>query len=811
MPDPNSYATEKDWMDACMGKLTGEGKEPDQAVAICMSMWGQKVKDPTYVLDLAALKSGARNNSTDRQTIRKIRTLAEEIKSHTMAMEPDDEDKLDPPHYGSQALKASILVDNTGVIALPCMWGDIKAAGEGTLEVLGIPFGGPDRGRDAQGQYFSANTKTYLDAGKSVPVFYYHGYTSAGKPQGDPVLIGNATYDRTDARGHWFKVGLDLTKDLARKVWEAAKKGLAKASSGAVSHLVRLAQDGEILNWVIGELSVFDTAEGKTPANAYAVALPVMKSLYQFAGIEFPALPDSGEQPQATPETLTGGAAAKAQPATNLPQAQGVIEMETKDVEKLVADAIEANNKQRAATEAAAKAEQLKVDEAVKAAKVEWDKEAAKSRRLPVHQAPYLAQFGETWKYDNLTPGELGLVVDTLKSANKDVAPAALKALAIKLIEDKNDYGRRELGPGYSLQAMKAAGIDPTIEAIKTSGDPLYTGGTTDGAYWTGTAYARDLWAAIRADTKIVSKIPTVTIPDGFPAEAFPLEGTDPTWYLVDQASAGSSTLHVPAATVTSSQVTTPAQRTLSIKKVGARVLYSGEMVEDSLIAFVPQLRAQIVTSGKEQIEHLIIDGDTTTTAYTNINDIGNSAAVTAGTLFLGLDGFRHSALTNASRAGGTLDEDDYLETMWLLGTAGLGGADMQKCSFVIDPNVYKKSLMMASLKTKDVWSNATIESGVLTKLWGYDVFPSWFMHFKSTTRKSNSAGKVDQTTPGNNLYGAILGVRWDQWKLGYKRQMTLETTRIANADTWEIVALCRLGLQSRDTSASGITYGLTV
>jgi hypothetical protein len=100
MPDPNSYATEKDWMDACMGKLTGEGKAPDQAVAICMSMWGQKVKDPTFVLDLAALKSGARNNATDRQTIRKIRTLAEEIKSHTMVMEPDDEDKLDPPHHG---------------------------------------------------------------------------------------------------------------------------------------------------------------------------------------------------------------------------------------------------------------------------------------------------------------------------------------------------------------------------------------------------------------------------------------------------------------------------------------------------------------------------------------------------------------------------------------------------------------------------------------------------------------------------------------------------------------------------------------
>jgi len=103
------------------------------------------------------------------------------------------------------------------------------------------------------------------------------------------------------------------------------------------------------------------------------------------------------------------------------------------------------------------------------------------------------------------------------------------------------------------------------------------------------------------------------------------------------------------------------------------------------------------------------------------------------------------------------------------------------------------------------------LEGGRLTRIWGYELIPSWFMHYKSSTRLANSAGKVDQTTTTNNLYGAILGVRWDHWKLGYKRQMTLETTRIANADAWEIVALCRLGLAARDTAASSITYGLTV
>jgi hypothetical protein len=145
------------------------------------------------------------------------------------------------------------------------------------------------------------------------------------------------------------------------------------------------------------------------------------------------------------------------------------------------------------------------------------------------------------------------------------------------------------------------------------------------------------------------------------------------------------------------------------------------------------------------------------------------------------------------------------------MGTAGLAGADLAKCAFITDPNVYKKSLMLASVKTKDVWANATMESGVLTKLWGYNVYPSWNMHRNSATRKCDSAGEIDIDTVANNAYGAILGVRWDQWKLGYKRQMTMETTRFANSDSWEIVALARWGMKYRDTEAAAITYGLIV
>jgi hypothetical protein len=38
-----------------------------------------------------------------------------------------------------------------------------------------------------------------------------------------------------------------------------------------------------------------------------------------------------------------------------------------------------------------------------------------------------------------------------------------------------------------------------------------------------------------------------------------------------------------------------------------------------------------------------------------------------------------------------------------------------------------------------------------------------------------------------------------------------METTRIANADSWEIVALMRFGLAYRDSEASAILYNVGV
>jgi HK97 family phage major capsid protein len=372
------------------------------------------------------------------------------------------------------------------------------------------------------------------------------------------------------------------------------------------------------------------------------------------------------------------------------------------------------------------------------------------------------------------------------------------------MLEDKSDAG------AHSRLALKAAGF-----AGKTSDEVMHSDLTSYGAEWVGIAYSTSLWEAIRMATFLPNKLNQIEVPAGHASIYLPIESTDPVWYTVTENSEIDDTSGNPIAKVTSSQATTGRVQ-LTLNKMGCRVLWSGELEEDSLIPFASQLRKQLTISGAEYLEHAIIDGDTQTSSSTNINNAGG--AIVTGAAYLMFNGFRKSPLvttTANSRAAGTLEDSDYLETLKLMGTAGINAMDNSKVFFLQDVHTNWKALELAQVKTRDVYSQPTIESGKLTSIWGYPVYTSPQMHRRAQTgslnRKCTSAGYVNETTYANNLYGAILAVRPDQWTFGWRRRMTLETTRIPNADTTEIVAWLRCGLIQRDTEASAISYGIVV
>lgn len=684
----------------------------------------------------------------------------------------------------------------------------IKAAGDYELDVLAVPFGGPNQGRDSDGERFTAQTDTMREQFPSVPVFHYHGMDGEQNPVADPEPIGVAKYDHTDTQGHWYRVVLDKASAIAKKLWDAARAGTARASSGAISHLVRKMADGTITKWPLAELSLMDAAAGMLPANAYAVALPVAKSHYKAAGMSMPQgakmdltamitemLTAAGITP--TPELIQKliddmGAAPAAQPD---PQKGG---------DNMNAEIQAAVEKVLAEREAAAQKKSAETEEAVKAARAQLEKEAAEANRLPnIKQAPAQAKFGETWKYDNLTPGDAALVIEMCSQSKSGVkaSPALYQALALKMANDT--------GPDApaNKMAIKAAGIKLEADSVN------YVTNTSYGAEWIGTAYSNELWRSIRAASGIANRIPSFELPQGFSSTYFPLESTDPVWYKVaETVDLALSTTAVPLATVPSNALGT-AQKQITVGKMGARVTWTGEQDEDSFIAMAPQIREQLGISGAEMMDYVVINGDTDATNATNINAIDTTPAATA--LYLLTNGFRKSPLitttANSRSAGGSLDITDYLETVKLMGASGLNSLDVTKVSFLVDLNTYWKSLGLPEVLTRDVNGQATVENGKLSRVFGYEVVPSGFVQgggaYGSAKRMSNSAGKIDADTDANNLYGCILAVRWDQWKLAFKRRMTIEMTRFANSDSNELVAMSRWGLGQRDTEASAISY----
>lgn len=173
----------------------------------------------------------------------------------------------------------------------------IKAVGDWELDVLAVPFDKPD----SDGQTFDVNTDFMLEHFASPAILYHHGVEPGKKSlQKKPVIIGKAQAVEVKSDGVHIRVLLDKSLEWARRVWEAAKNGLAVASSDSISHLARLEVNGKsmmyeknkpgrISVWALAGVSLWDRVEGNfQPASRYALALPAMKAIYRDAGIQFP-------------------------------------------------------------------------------------------------------------------------------------------------------------------------------------------------------------------------------------------------------------------------------------------------------------------------------------------------------------------------------------------------------------------------------------------------------------------------------------------------------------------------------------------
>ena len=719
-------------------------------------------------------------------------------------------------------------------------------SGEWRLKVLGNPWSGQNGGKDSDLEFFDTATKFHEDKFGLPVAVHYHGYDDSGNPSGTPEYIGMSVKRWVDSQGVWYEVILDQALDRNKELWNAALKGLLRASSGSVAHLVRKVkdsklvnglgqlikrltpgqyQDGHILEWPNVELSIFSIENGKRPANSYAVALPMTKAVYEQAGLVLPV--DIGESSETDGVEVSDGSPGSDVEATSQQREVSSIKsedrtMEVNEIQKLVADgvasALKAEQDKRNAEEAQKKAVAEQVEAAVKAVKDEAaaqvaaaKAEAAEARRLPGGvEAPHVAKFGNIAKYDNLDATDAAVLAGFVSAARKSghgngVSEDLRKYIAIQIAEGQDKDNQFVA----SKSARKMANMPMKANELNQSTLANY------GDEWIGVTYSTQLWDKIRLAAPIVAKIPTISVPQGSESVVIPLNGTAPTFYKVAQASAQDANPGRVTPTITTTKKGT-GSKTLTVSKLGAAINYTGELEEDSLIPWVSEMRRDLTLEAAEIMEHLVIDGDTDTSATTNINCIGGTP--TGNEAYLLMNGFRKLALvtnTNNSRSAGTLTVEDYLETLKLMGLAGRNAAQKDQVDFIVDMWTHWKSLELAEVKSRDVFVAPTIENGYLVNLYGHNIITSSNMHRanQDTTYglKANTSGKVDLNTAANNTTGSILAVRWDQWRLGYKRMMTFETQRDAISDSTDIVCMMRVGLINRDTEASAISYNVTL
>jgi hypothetical protein len=187
-------------------------------------------------------------------------------------------------------------------------YASMKAVGDRLIEVK-VAYYGHKAGKDSHGEYFSPNTDFDPENFPAPPLLYYHGFDANGKKMGKPAVTGKFASRRTGTDGHYLTYKLKSTK-YADLQWDSAQKGACVVSPGTIGHLIRKAASGELLYWPLAEISAWDYAPNRAPANLHSVAVPALKAMYLSEGLPLPTPIDTAASE--TPEALGDSASEQA-------------------------------------------------------------------------------------------------------------------------------------------------------------------------------------------------------------------------------------------------------------------------------------------------------------------------------------------------------------------------------------------------------------------------------------------------------------------------------------------------------------------
>lgn len=161
--------------------------------------------------------------------------------------------------------------------------GSLKAMPDGWVYGCAVLFTDPSR-KDLTGDYFTKSTELAWQGLEPRIALYHHGMDSTFK---DAEFKNGWQLDRIDDVGLWVKHQCDMRDEYEAAVYGMVKSKKLGLSSGAASHLVKRADDGQLLRWPISEISYTPTpAEPGTMVQAIK-SLGQVKTFAELSGLKF--------------------------------------------------------------------------------------------------------------------------------------------------------------------------------------------------------------------------------------------------------------------------------------------------------------------------------------------------------------------------------------------------------------------------------------------------------------------------------------------------------------------------------------------
>lgn len=233
----------------------------------------------------------------------------------------------------------------------------------------------------------------------------------------------------------------------------------------------------------------------------------------------------------------------------------------------------------------------------------------------------------------------------------------------------------------------------------------------------------------------------------------------------------------------------------LEAKTLIVTIYYSDDLLEDSVIDIAEFVMGEITASYETSVHEILINGDVSTTANTNINAIDGGVADLengAKTETLLFDGGRKLAFEKSATvdAGGNLAVENIRAGRALMGVKGL---DPTKLRLVPSLASYYELMSLSPVETIEKFGDAaTIKNGVLVAIDGIKI-----VH-REEMRKALANGKISKTA-ASNVKGSMLITHQPSVVFGIRRGLTTETSRYAEEQITGVTGKARVALEFND------------